>query len=217
MESLNKNLVILDHPLVKTYLTRIRNKDTSHFEFREFVDRLSMLLAYEASKELSLRPKKVFTPLAPYSGYELKQEVILLPILRAGLGLMNGFYQIFPEARVSHLGVYRNEETLKPVRYYFKFPKLKSKNDAIVFILDPMLATGGSMCYAIEELSKHGIKKIVVASIVSAPEGLKEVFTNHKNVKVYTCSLDQKLNNKGYIMPGLGDAGDRLFGTLYIS
>src|SRR5438128_1733359 len=157
-----------------------------------------MLLAYEASKELSLRPKKVFTPLAPYSGYELKQEVILLPILRAGLGLMNGFYQIFPEARVSHLGVYRNEETLKPVRYYFKFPKLKSKNDAIVFILDPMLATGGSMCYAIEELLKHGIKKIVVASIVSAPEGLKEVFTNYKNVKVYTCSLDQKLNNKGY-------------------
>ena len=208
-----KNLVVLDHPLVKTYLTKIRDERTSYFEFREYVDKLSMLLAYEAAKELRLVPKKIRTPLAALTGSMLKEEVILLPILRAGLGLMNGFNQMFPEARVSHLGVYRNEATLRPVKYYFKFPKLKNLKDAIVYILDPMLATGGSMCYAIDELKKYGIKKIIVVSIVVAPEGLNEVLSKHKNVKIYTCSLDKKLNSKGYIVPGLGDAGDRLFGT----
>lgn len=208
-----KNLVVLDHPLVKTYLTKIRDKKTSYFEFRQYVDKLSTLLAYESAKELSLRKKLITTPLAKFSGSELKQEVVLLPILRAGLGLMNGFNHIFPEARVSHLGVYRNEETLKPVKYYFKFPRLKSDKDAIVYILDPMLATGGSMRHAIEEVKKHGIKKIVVATLVTAPEGLEVIFKRYKDVKVYTCSLDQRLNDKGYIVPGLGDAGDRLFGT----
>ncbi len=208
-----KNLVVLDHPLVKTYLTKIRDKKTSYFEFRQYVDKLSTLLAYESAKELSLKKKNISTPLAKYSGNELSQEVVLLPILRAGLGLINGFNHIFPEARVSHLGVYRNEETLKPVKYYFKFPRLKSNKNAIVYILDPMLATGGSMRHAIEEIQKQGIKKIVVATLVTAPEGLEEVFRFHKNVKIYTCSLDDKLNEKGYIVPGLGDAGDRLFGT----
>src|SRR5260221_14604750 len=121
---MHHNLVILDHPLVKTYLTKLRDKNTSYFEFREYANKLSMLLAYEAAKELSLRTKKISTPLAPFTGSELKQEVVLLPILRAGLGLMNGFNDMFPEARVSHLGVYRNEKTLLPVKYYFKFPKL---------------------------------------------------------------------------------------------
>ncbi len=209
-----KNLFVLDHPLVKTYLTKIRDKKTSYFEFRQYVDKLSTLLAYEAAKELALVKKTIYTPLAKYSGNRLKEEVILLPILRAGLGLMNGFNHIFPEARVSHLGVYRDEETLLPVNYYFKFPRLKSKANAIVYILDPMLATGGSMVYAIKELKKHGINKIVAASLVAAPEGLKEVFKLYKNVKVYTCAVDKKLNDKGYIVPGLGDAGDRLFGTL---
>ncbi len=208
-----KNLVVLDHPLVKTYLTKIRDRKTSYSEFRQYVDKLSTLLAYESAKELSLRKKTINTPLAKYTGSELKQEVVLMPILRAGLGLMNGFNHIFPEARVSHLGVYRNEETLKPVKYYFKFPRLKSYKDVIVYILDPMLATGGSMRHAIEEVEKHGIKKIVVATLVTAPEGLKEIFKFHKNVKIFTCSLDKKLNDKGYIVPGLGDAGDRLFGT----
>jgi uracil phosphoribosyltransferase len=209
-----KNLIVLDHPLVKTYLTKIRDKKTSYFEFRQYVDKISTLLAYEAAKELRLVKKTIYTPLAKYSGNELKEEVILLPILRAGLGLMNGFNHIFPEARVSHLGVYRNEETLLPVNYYFKFPRLKSKTNAIVYILDPMLATGGSMVYAIKELKKHGINKIVAVSLVASPEGLKEVFKQYRNVKVYTCSVDNKLNDKGYIVPGLGDAGDRLFGTL---
>lgn len=208
------NLVQLTHPLVKTYITKIRDKNTSYFEFRQYVDKLSTLLAYEAAKELELKPKKIKTPLASVKGYELKNEVVLMPILRAGLGLMNGFNHIFPEARISHLGVYRNEETLKPVKYYFKFPKLKDKKNAIVFILDPMLATGGSMSYAIEELKKAGIKKIVVASLVSAPEGVKEIRRKHKDVKIFTCALDTHLDDRGYIVPGLGDAGDRLFGTL---
>lgn len=210
----HNNLIQLDHPLVKTYITKIRETGTTYFGFREYVDKLSMLLAYETAKMLELRPKKIKTPLAVTGGYDIKNEVVLMPILRAGLGMVHGFNQLFPEARISHLGVYRNEKTLQPVRYYFKFPKLKNKKDAIVYILDPMLATGGSLCSAIEEVKKTGIKRIVAASIVSAPEGVKEVFRYHRNVKIFTCALDEKLNDKGYIVPGLGDAGDRLFGTL---
>jgi uracil phosphoribosyltransferase len=213
-ELANRNLIKLQHPLVKTYITKIRDKKTSYFEFRQYVDKLSTLLAYEAAKELELKPKKIKTPLASVEGFDLKNEVVLMPILRAGLGLVNGFNHIFPEARISHLGIFRNEKTLKPVKYYFKFPKLKDKAKAIVFVLDPMLATGGSMCYAIDELKKGGIRKIVVASLVSAPEGVKEVLAKHKDVKIFTCALDTHLNDRGYIVPGLGDAGDRLFGTL---
>jgi uracil phosphoribosyltransferase len=173
-----------------------------------------MLLAYEAAKELQLKPRRIETPLASYTGSELKEEVILMPILRAGLGLMNGFNQIFPAARVSHLGCYRDEKTLQPVRYYFKFPRLKDRANSTVYILDPMLATGGSMCSAIDEAKKTGVGKIVVACLVAAPEGVKEVHKYHKEIKIYTCALDKKLNNIGYIVPGLGDAGDRLFGTI---
>ena len=143
-----KNLIQLDHPLVKTYITKIRDIKTSYFGFREYVDKLSMLLAYETAKMLELRPQKVKTPLAVTGGFDIRNEVVLMPILRAGLGMVYGFNQLFPEARISHLGVYRNEKTLQPVRYYFKFPKLKNKRDAIVCILDPMLATGGSLCSA---------------------------------------------------------------------
>jgi uracil phosphoribosyltransferase len=209
-----KNLIQLNHPLVKSYMTKIRDKNTSYFEFRTYVDKLSMLLAYEAGKELGLRSKKIKTPLAPYNGSIIKDEIVLMPILRAGLGLTNGFASIFPEARISHLGVYRNEITLQPIRYYFKFPRLKDKKNSIVYILDPMLATGGSMCSAIDEAKKTGIGKIVAACLVAAPEGVKEVHKYHREIKIFTCSLDKKLNHKGYIVPGLGDAGDRLFGTL---
>lgn len=209
------NLIEIQHPLVKSYLTKIRDKQVTHFEFRQYVDKLSMLLAYEAAKELQVKSKKIKTPLAPFQGTEIKGEVILMPILRAGLGLMNGFNQLFPAARVSHLGVFRDEKTLLPVRYYFKFPKItKGKENAMIFILDPMLATGGSMCSAIDEAKKTGIKRIVVACLVAAPEGVKEVHKYHKEIKIYTCALDKKLNNIGYIVPGLGDAGDRLFGTI---
>jgi len=209
-----EKVIQIDHPLVESYLTHIRDVKTSCFEFRQYVDKLSMLLAYEAGKELELKPKKINTPLAPYSGWTIKDEIILMPILRAGLGLIHGFAQVFPEARISHLGVYRNEKTLQPVRYYFKFPRIKDKKNSIIYILDPMLATGGSMCSAIDEAKRTGIKKIVAACLVAAPEGIKEVRKFHKDVKIITCAVDKKLNDVGYIVPGLGDAGDRLFGTL---
>jgi len=208
-----KNLVLINNPLAKHYLTRIRDKKTSYSDFREYVDKLSLILAYESSYELSLRNKRIETPLAMFKGSEVYEEIVLVPVLRAGLGLMNGFIQFFPKARVGHIGVYRNEKTLKPVNYYFKFPRVRSKKKSIVFILDPMLATGGSICYSLSELKKLEVKKIVVVSLVSAPEGIKTVNKLHAGIKIYTCALDKKLNNKGYIVPGLGDAGDRLFGT----
>ncbi|MCC6865739.1 MAG: uracil phosphoribosyltransferase [Ignavibacteria bacterium] len=209
-----KNLIQLAHPLVKSYITKIRDKNTSYLEFRQYVDKLSMLLAYEAGKEVGLKSCNIKTPLASYRGSVIKDEIVLMPILRAGLGLLNGFTSIFPEARISHLGVYRNESTLQPIRYYFKFPVLKNKKNTIVYILDPMLATGGSMCSAIDETKKTGVLKIVAACLVAAPEGIKEVQKYHSDIKIFTCAVDKKLNNKGYIMPGLGDAGDRLFGTI---
>lgn len=209
-----KNLIELSHPLVKSYITKIRDKNTSYFEFRQYVDKLSVLLAYEAGKELGLKSRKIKTPLAPYNGSVIKDEIVLMPILRAGLGLMTGFSSIFPEARISHLGVFRNEVTLQPIRYYFKFPRLRDKKNTIIYILDPMLATGGSMCSAIDEAKKTGAGKIVAACLVAAPEGIKEVHKYHREIKIFTCAVDKKLNNKGYIVPGLGDAGDRLFGTL---
>ncbi len=209
-----RNLVQLNHPLVQSYMTKIRDKSRSYFEFRQYVDKLSMLLAYEAGKELGLKSCKIRTPLAPFNGTAIKDEIVLMPILRAGLGLVNGFSQIFPEARISHLGVFRNEVTLQPIRYYFKFPKLKDKKNSIVYILDPMLATGGSMCSAIDEAKRTGVGKIVAACLVAAPEGIKEVHKYHNEIKIFTCAIDKKLNNKGYIVPGLGDAGDRLFGTI---
>lgn len=210
---MHKAIKILQHPVAKAYLTKIRDKKTSHFEFSQYVDKLSMLLAYEASAGLNTNLRKIHTPIAACNGYEIRQKIILLPILRAGLGLVGGFSRLFPDAKISHLGVYRDEETLLPVRYYFKFPEIENKRNVVVFILDPMLATGGSMNYAINEVKLKGIKNIIICSLVSAPEGVNEVLKLHADVKIYTCSLDKKLNEKGYIVPGLGDAGDRLFGT----
>lgn len=207
------NLVLIDNPLAKHYLTGIRDRKTSYSDFREYVNKLSLILAYESAAELSPRKKTVQTPLAKITGTRINEEIVLVPVLRAGLGLMDGFLQLFPKARVGHIGVYRNEKTLKPVSYYFKFPKVKSKKDSIVFVLDPMLATGGSICHSLVELKKLGVKKIIVASLVSAPEGVKTVNKLHAGIKIYTCALDKKLNNIGYIVPGLGDAGDRMFGT----
>jgi len=209
----HRNLIELNKPLVKHYLTIIRDKRTTYHDFRDCTDKLSLILAYEASYELKHQTKKINTPLARFSGSEISGEIVLVPVLRAGLGLMNGFLQLFPKAKVGHIGVYRNEVTLQPVRYYFKFPRLHSSKECTVFILDPMLATGGSILYSVKELHKHRIRNIVVISIVSAPEGLKKVLKEFKDVKIYTCSVDSRLNKSGYIVPGLGDAGDRMFGT----
>jgi len=208
-----KNLVILKHPLVDDYITRIRDRRTSYLDFRLYVDKLSFMLAYETARELSLKSRKIKTPLCDFNGCEVTENIVLVPILRAGLGLLNGFNRVFPYAIVSHIGIYRNEENLQPVKYYFKFPRLRLKRKTIVYILDPMLATGGSAECTVSELKKIGVKKIIIASLVCAPEGVTEIGRKHKDVKVYTCALDKKLNKAVYIVPGLGDAGDRLFGT----
>ncbi|RPI15160.1 MAG: uracil phosphoribosyltransferase [Ignavibacteriae bacterium] len=208
-----ENLVVVDHPLVADYITKIRDKETNTNDFRKYVDKLSLMLAYECGKELLVRKKAIETPLTKCTGKYICQDIILVPVLRAGLGLVNGFTNIFPDAVISHMGIYRNEENLLPVKYYFRFPRENTPKNSIVFILDPMLATGGSAECTISEIKKLGMKKIVLASLVSAPEGVKELRKLHKDVKVYTCALDNKLNEFGYIVPGLGDAGDRLFGT----
>ena len=208
-----KNTVVLKHPLVEDYITRIRDRRTSYLDFRLYVDKLSLMLAYETSKELSLKDRKIRTPLCDFTGKALSENIVLVPILRAGLGLLNGFHQVFTNAMVSHIGIYRNEENLQPVKYYFKFPRLRSIHNTMVFILDPMLATGGSANCTVSEVKKIGVKKIIIASLVSAPEGVKEIGRKNKDVKIYTCAIDKKLNKSGYIVPGLGDAGDRLFGT----
>lgn len=208
-----KNLVILKHPLVDDYITRIRDRRTSYLDFRLYVDKLSFMLAYESARELSLKSRKIKTPLTDFNGKAASENIVMVPILRAGLGLINGFNRVFTNAMVSHIGIYRHEENLQPVKYYFKFPRIRSIHNTVVYILDPMLATGGSAECSVSEVKKIGVKKIIVASLVSAPEGVSYLGRKHKDVKIYTCALDKKLNKSGYIVPGLGDAGDRLFGT----
>lgn len=210
-------IIFLDHPLSLYYLSKIRDKKTDVYNFRKYVDKLSFILASYAYSDLKLKRKTVETPLSQSEGYDLNCEVVLMPILRAGLGLMKGFVELFPSAMISHIGIYRNEDTLKPVKYYFKFPKVKNLNKTSVFILDPMIATGGSMIYALKKMKEIKIESVTIASLLCAPEGIKELEKEFQDssfkILIYTCSLDKKLNKSGYIMPGLGDAGDRYFGT----
>ena len=202
---------IIDHPLVKRDLTLLRDKRTPSNLFRAVLRRTASLMAYEVTRDLRLEKTALETPLARTVGYTVKSPIILVPILRAGLGLVGGFVEVLPDARVGHIGMYRDEETLKPVDYYLKLPR--KLGIALVIVLDPMLATGGSAVAAVTFLKKKGAKKIRYVSLVAAPEGVNLLSEAHPDVKIYTCSLDRKLNHKGYILPGLGDAGDRLFGT----
>ena len=212
MELEYKNLNLISYPIVKREITRLRDKSTSPEFFRAAVNRLSIILAADISKKFSLNEIEIETPLEKTAGYELSQEIILIPILRAGLGMVNGFLEVIPDAKVGHIGMERNEKTLEPNTYYFKIPS--TKKNTLIIILDPMLATGGSVIAAISKLKNNGIEHCVFASLVSAPEGIKKVFKAHPDVEIYTTALDRELNNKGYILPGLGDAGDRTFGTL---
>lgn len=207
-----KNVFILDNPLVKVNITNMRNKATSEELFRNSVKRISYALAMEISRYFDVKEVEVETPLEKTKGYELTHSIVLVPILRAGLGMMDAFLEIMPKARVGHIGLQRDEETLLPVDYYYKTPKQLDK--AKVILLDPMLATGGSSSAAISYLKKSGAKDIYFASLISAPEGMNKVVEDHPDVIVFTASLDRELNEKGYIVPGLGDAGDRTFGTL---
>lgn len=207
-----KNFLLLDHPLAKKDVTVLRDINTQGEAFRSAVWRLSSLLAVEICKNLKVKKIEVTTPLEKTTGYKLAQQVILVPVLRAGLGMVGGFLDIIPDAKVGHIGLQRDEETLEPKQYYYKTPRdLKS---SLVILLDPMLATGGSSSRAISNLKKRGSNHCMFACIVASPEGLLRMRKDHPDVKIFGAALDRQLNDRGYILPGLGDAGDRTFGTL---
>ncbi len=206
-----KNLIVIDHPLVKRDLTILRDKRTPSNVFRAILRRMASLMAYEVTRDIALKNIEVETPLEKTEGGVIPQPVVLVPILRAGLGLVGGFVEVIPDARVGHIGLYRDEDTLKPVDYYFKVPK--NLKQALVLVLDPMLATGGSGTAAISYLKQKGAQNIRFVSLVAAPEGVQTISKDHPDVRIYTCALDRELNQRGYILPGLGDAGDRIFGT----
>lgn len=202
---------ILNHPLIVHKLTVMRDKDTKSNVFKRNLDEIAMLMAYEVTKNIELKDKKIETPLTAMVGKELEREIILIPILRAGLGLVEGFRAILPIAKVGHIGIARNEETLKAEAYYEKFPS--GMNEADVIVVDPMLATGASAIDAIENIKSKGAKRIKLVCLLGAPEGVKAIEERFPDVDLYLGVLDSHLNEKGYIVPGLGDAGDRLFGT----
>ena len=209
---MNSNATILRHPLIEHKLAILRNRDTDNKHFRKTLNELSYLLVYEITRDLALKPVRIQTPLAPCNAQQLAEQVLLVPILRAGLGMVEGILDLIPSAKVGHIGVYRDEQTLQPVEYYCKLPP--GAETMRVFLLDPMLATGGSLAYAIGRLKERGIRQITVVSVLAAPEGLAAPHAAHPDAKIYVAMLDEKLNDQGYILPGLGDCGDRLFGTL---
>ncbi len=209
---MNPNATILRHPLIEHKLAILRNRDTDNKHFRKTLNELSYLIVYEITRDLALKPVRIQTPLAPCDAQQLAEQVLLVPILRAGLGMVDGILDLIPSAKVGHVGVYRDEQTLRPVEYYCKLPP--GAETMRVFLLDPMLATGGSLAYAIDRLKERGIRQITVVSVIAAPEGLAALQAAHPDVQIYVAMLDEKLNGRGYILPGLGDCGDRLFGTL---
>ncbi|WP_353948925.1 uracil phosphoribosyltransferase [Sporolactobacillus sp. Y61] len=205
-------LVVLDHPLIQHKLTMIRNKETGTKAFRELVDEIAMLMAFEITRDLPLEEVEVQTPVAKAKAYQLTGKKLgIVPVLRAGLGMVNGMLNLIPAAKVGHVGLFRDPNTLKPVEYYFKMPTDIAERDLI--IVDPMLATGGTAAETITLLKKHGAGNIKLMCLIGAPEGVKMVQEAHPDVDIYLAALDERLNEHGYIIPGLGDAGDRLFGT----
>ena len=204
--------VILNHPLVDNKLAILRNKKTGTKEFRELISEISMFLCYEALKDAKTRETEIETPICITKVKKVSEDdYAFIPILRAGTGMLDGLIKVLPNAKIGHIGMYRNEETLKPVRYYYKVPKDIDKKNVVV--LDPMLATGGSAIDAITMLKEEGAKNIKFLCIIAAPEGIKKLQEVHPEVEIYCGALDEKLNENGYIVPGLGDAGDRIFGT----
>lgn len=205
-------LSIVRHPLVRHKLTLLRDRRTPKKIFKELVDEIAMLMAYEATSDLALEDVAVDTPLERMTGQQVSgKKLTLVPILRAGLGLVEGVLRLVPSARVGHIGLYRDHNTLQPVDYYFKVPSDASERD--FFLLDPMLATGGSAVSAVDSLKRAGAARIRFLCLVAAPEGVRRLAAAHPDVSIYAASLDRELNEQGYILPGLGDAGDRLFGT----
>jgi uracil phosphoribosyltransferase len=206
------NLTVLDHPLIQHKLTILRDKRTATRDFKLLVSEIATLMAYEATKDLPLEPVDIDTPLERMRGMQVAgKKLTLVPILRAGLGMVEGISALIPSARVGHIGLYRNEDTLNPVDYYFKIPA--GEHDRSFFVLDPMLATGGSAVAATTALQRAGARHIRFLCLVAAPEGVRQMLARHPAVAIYAAALDRELNPRGYILPGLGDAGDRLFGT----
>ena len=202
---------IIDHPLVQHKLSIMRDKLTSTNKFRELLKEISMLMGYEVTRDFPLMYEEIETPLQTMSAPKIAgKKVVIVPILRAGLGMVDGLLSLIPSARVGHIGLYRDEETCKPVFYYYKMPEHKER---LVIVTDPMLATGGSACDAIERLKRDGFENIRLMCLVASPQGVKAVRDNHPDVDIYIASLDEGLNERNYILPGLGDAGDRIFGT----
>jgi uracil phosphoribosyltransferase len=199
------------HPLVAHKLSRMRDKNIEPKKFRELVREIAALLCYEATSDLLTVPRQVETPLATMTGTELKEKIGLVPILRAGLGMVEGIWELMPVAEVWHIGLYRDERTLKPVEYYNKLPV--EPTVSVCLILDPMLATGGSAVATTDVLKRWGVKKIKFVGLIGAPEGIKNMQEHHPDVPIYLAAIDDHLNERGYIVPGLGDAGDRQFGT----
>ena len=207
-----ENVFELNHPLITHKLAILRDKHTGTKEFRELIGEISQVLIYEALKDAELDSVEIETPIQPMKTGKLNEDkYAFVPILRAGMGMLDGVISVIPNAKVGHIGMYRNEETFEPVNYFFKVPKDIEKREVI--IIDPMLATGGSACDAIELLKSKGVTKIKVLCIISAPEGLERVTKEHPDVKIYTAHIDEYLNPNRYIVPGLGDAGDRIYGT----
>ena len=204
-------LHIIDHPLVQHKLSIMRKKETSTKMFRELLKEISFFMGYEITRDFQLTYEEIETPLAKMNAPKMSgKKVVIAPILRAGLGMVEGLTTLIPSARIGHIGMYRDEETCKPVFYYYKMPAGK---DRMVIVTDPMLATGGSACDAITRLKQDGYKNIRLMCLVAAPEGVKAVTQQHPDVDIYLASLDECLNERNYILPGLGDAGDRIFGT----
>ena len=205
------NVHISSHPLVAHKLAKLRDRNTEPKKFRELVMEIAGLLAYEATADLVTDEIEVTTPLAVTRGYSLREKIGLVPILRSGLGMVEGFWELMPGAEVWHIGLYRDENTLKPVEYYNKLPT--EPTVSVCLILDPMLATGGSATATVEVLKRWGVKKIKFVGVIGAPEGIEAMTRAHPEVPIYLAAVDERLNEVGYILPGLGDAGDRQFGT----
>jgi uracil phosphoribosyltransferase len=205
------NVQVMDHPLIQHKVTLMRMKETGSKDFRELLEEITMLMGYEITRDLPLEDVAIETPITKMTGKQLSgKQLGIVPVLRAGLGMVQGLLNLIPTAKVGHIGLYRDPKTLKPVEYYCKLPDVKDRDFIIV---DPMLATGGSAAAAITMLKAKGIKNIKLMCLVAAPQGVQEINKQHPDVRIFVAALDDKLNDHGYIVPGLGDAGDRIFGT----
>lgn len=205
------NVIVVDHPVIQTKLSELRDFTADHRKFRSLLDEIAMLMTYEVTRDWPTQAKPVQTPLERMTGKILARQVTLVPILRAGLGMADGVLRLLPDARMGHLGVYRNEGTLEPVSYYQKLPPDIASTE--VLLIDPMLATGGSGSAAVSVLKAAGVTSMKFVCLVASPEGIQTLHTQHPEIPIYCAAIDRQLNSRGYILPGLGDAGDRIFGT----